>query len=199
MNLVTDIPKEINLEIQTYFDRNTAVKYLTLNRTCYEWLSNNIAFWQKIFPVVVFPQNKSPLKHLNANILVYSPQILERIEHFANNLLLGQKATFICLFPHWPKCYFKLELSYENLVDEAGESNHKLKLQKINEICLITTECSSGQFLYTIKLNEKNDVYSISALLPPFMYPITNGSKFYNIVKCALDVKVRFFRIKIDI
>lgn len=188
MNLIIDIPKEINLEIQTYFDRNTAVKYLTLSHTCYDWLNNNLEFWQKIFPLVVFPQNKNPLKYLNNNILVYSPQILERIEHFANNLLLGQKATFICLFPHWPKCYFKLELSYENLGDEAA-LNHELKLQKINEICLITTECSKGHFLYTIKLNEKNDVYSVSAVMPPFMYPITNGLKFYNIIKCALDFK----------
>lgn len=186
MNLITDLPKEINLEIQTYFDRNTAVKYLTLNRTSYDWLSNNTAFWQNIFPVIVFPQNKNPLKYLNANILKSSPQILERIEHFVNNLLLGQKATFICLFPHWPKCYFKLELSYENLFDEAETLNNELKSQKINEICLITTECSTGQFLYSIKLNEKNDVYSISAVMPPFMYPITNGPKFYNIVKCAL-------------
>lgn len=188
MNLLTDIPKEINLEIQTHFDRNSAVKYLTLNHTCYEWLSNNLAFWQKIFPPVVFPQNISPLRHLNANILEYSPQILERIEHFVNNLLLRQKGTFICLFPHWPKCYFTLELSYENLKDEAEVLDSE-KSRKINEICLITTEYSKGQFFYPIKLNEKNDVYSINALMPPFMYPITNGAKFYNIVKCALDVK----------
>jgi|GEM_PF-3994852 len=190
MNLLTDIPKEINLEIQTYFDRNTAVKYLALNHTCYEWLSNNLTLWQKFFPVVVFPQNKNPLRYLITNTLEYSPQVLERIESFVNNLLLGQKGTFICVFPHWPKCYFKLELSYENLKDVAESVNNELTCRKINEICLITTECSTGQFLYPIKLNEKNTGYSINAIMPPFMYPITNGQKFYNIVKLDFATKI---------
>lgn len=130
MNLLSNLPTEIQLIIQTYFDRSSAASYLLVCKSHFESLSNNDLVWTKIFPEISYPAKIKAKTYLDLQKVVSMCDILKRVEQFANMLLIGQKGTLDCVFPFIPESYLKISLKLDFILkpNRALIRNRKLPI-----------------------------------------------------------------------
>lgn len=113
MNLINDLPKEINLEIQTHLDKKGAANYLLLSKTCNSWLSTNNEAWHKIFAEITFPKTIPAKKYLKAHAISSCSMLEDRIDDFKKGLQNGLTGKFILLFPLNPDSNLTFEVKFE--------------------------------------------------------------------------------------
>lgn len=199
MNLISDIPKDLNLKIQNHFDINSATNYLSVSKSCYQWLSTNIDFWQKIYPGVLFPEKIYAKDCLQDYVIKrnFTGELLKRIEIFVNKLLLEQTGSFTCVIPNYPDCHFKLELNLvgvQRLLKQIpdttplGDTNSSEK--KISECCIVLRNYAGYyRYLPSIKVEITKQIYSISAVLPQYIRSEETKQRIQEIVEKALWAK----------
>lgn len=152
-------------------------------------------YWGKSFSLNLKPLEIWPMIWPKDCVIEYS-QLLDRIEIFANKLLLEQTGSFTCLIPNWPQCRFKLEMNYTGLqrflkplACTAVEEN-EIQEKHLDEFCVIVKDYKGyWTDFYSIKVEQRNTVYSISAGLPPFISSGETTKQINKIVKRALRSK----------
>jgi len=113
MNLIYDLPKEINLEIQTHLDKKGAANYLLISKTCNSWLSTHNEAWHKIFAQITFPKTMPAKEYLKAHAISSCSMLEDRIDDFKKRLQNGLHGKFILLFPFNPDSNLTFEVKFE--------------------------------------------------------------------------------------
>ncbi len=113
MNLINDLPKEINLEIQVYLDKKSAANYLLTSKTCNSWLTANNEAWYQIFPAITFKKSIPAKKYLDCCAISSCSMLEVKINDFKKGLHNGLLGKFILLFPFNPSSNLEFEVKFE--------------------------------------------------------------------------------------
>lgn len=184
MDPIIYLPKDVNLEIHNYLDKESAGNYCRINRCYNELLCNNDNAWKKIFPEIDFPEinylNRiTPKQFLDLRAVPSSDQILERIERLANDLQLGQKGILTCHFPFNPNCSLTVELKFNAEMYGFIFFNGFRAITNTSEISELNDSC-----IYMKKFEEKDNSFGNFSLNDTVDYPRATSYKFFNSRKC---------------
>ncbi len=158
------LPNEIHLLIQTYLDKRGAASYfLSCSGHCRSLTNNNLA-WQKIFPEISFPKKIKSKTYLDLQKVMTMHEVLERIDLFAKNLLIGQRGTFECIFPFIRESCLKISLKIDFFLKQNKALLRNRKLPRTsNSITYIFMNRTTHLFQHEVK-HEKEPYISDKSL-----------------------------------